>query len=588
MIAKIRDRFHPFKEKSVFYFGNQKGGRKMELSNVFALAGGLALFLYGMTMMSNGLELAAGNKLKAILEKLTTNRFLGVAVGALITAIIQSSSATTVMVVGFVNAGLMSLQNAVWVIMGANIGTTITGQLIALDITALAPVIAFIGVALIVFFKSKKLDAFGTIAAGLGILFIGMNMMSTAMEPLRSSPEFIHIVSNFENPLIGVAVGAIFTAIIQSSSASVGILQALAMSGVVTLPTAIYVLFGQNIGTCITAVLASIGTSRNAKRTTVIHLSFNMIGTAIFVLICMTTDFAYFMQSLTPTNVAAQIANVHTVFNIVTTIILLPFGKKLVDFTFIILPKKKDKEAQMTLKHLDFSIFTNDYHIGTSAIANTQLFNESQNMLDVAIENVRKSFELIISYKEEKYEQLLRNEEYIDYLNREIVDFTTSAISNELSLEGSQAIALFVKVSADIERIGDHAINIAKRARLLHEEDKHFSDEAVEEIGMMSNLCTNILDELKIINYDEFKNIVDKVDVIEEHIDKTHHQFSVNQLLRLKEKKCTTENSVIYTKILTDFERIGDHGLNIAESFYKIRKAVAAMKLIKEEVEKNS
>ncbi|MBM6798405.1 Na/Pi cotransporter family protein, partial [Coprobacillus cateniformis] len=295
----------------------------MELSNVFALAGGLALFLYGMTMMSNGLELAAGNKLKAILEKLTTNRFLGVAVGALITAIIQSSSATTVMVVGFVNAGLMSLQNAVWVIMGANIGTTITGQLIALDITALAPVIAFIGVALIVFFKSKKLDAFGTIAAGLGILFIGMNMMSTAMEPLRSSPEFIHIVSNFENPLIGVAVGAIFTAIIQSSSASVGILQALAMSGVVTLPTAIYVLFGQNIGTCITAVLASIGTSRNAKRTTVIHLSFNMIGTAIFVLICMTTDFAYFMQSLTPTNVAAQIANVHTVFNIVTTIILL-------------------------------------------------------------------------------------------------------------------------------------------------------------------------------------------------------------------------------------------------------------------------
>ena len=588
MIAKIRDRFHPFKEKSVFYFGNQKGGRKMELSNVFALAGGLALFLYGMTMMSNGLELAAGNKLKAILEKLTTNRFLGVAVGALITAIIQSSSATTVMVVGFVNAGLMSLQNAVWVIMGANIGTTITGQLIALDITALAPVIAFIGVALIVFFKSKKLDAFGTIAAGLGILFIGMNMMSTAMEPLRSSPEFIHIVSNFENPLIGVAVGAIFTAIIQSSSASVGILQALAMSGVVTVPTAIYVLFGQNIGTCITAVLASIGTSRNAKRTTVIHLSFNMIGTAIFVLICMTTDFAYFMQSLTPTNVAAQIANVHTVFNIVTTIILLPFGKKLVDFTFIILPKKKDKEAQMTLKHLDFSIFTNDYHIGTSAIANTQLFNESQNMLDVAIENVRKSFELIISYKEEKYEQLLRNEEYIDYLNREIVDFTTSAISNELPLEGSQAIALFVKVSADIERIGDHAINIAKRARLLHEEDKHFSDEAVEEIGMMSNLCTNILDELKIINYDEFKNIVDKVDVIEEHIDKTHHQFSVNQLLRLKEKKCTTENSVIYTKILTDFERIGDHGLNIAESFYKIRKAVAAMKLIKEEVEKNS
>ena len=314
----------------------------MELTNIFALAGGLALFLYGMTMMSNGLEMAAGNRMKAILEKLTANRFLGVAVGAFITAIIQSSSATTVMVVGFVNAELMSLQSAIWVIMGANIGTTITGQLIALDISALAPIIAFIGVALIVFFKSKKLDAIGNIIAGLGILFMGMSIMSDAMTPLRDSPEFVNIVSNFSNPLVGVLVGAVFTAIIQSSSASVGILQALAMSGVVTLPTAIYVLFGQNIGTCITAVLASIGTSRNAKRTTIIHLMFNVIGTIIFVIISMTTGFAAFMQSLTPTNVSAQIANVHTVFNIVTTMILLPFGKQLAAITYIILPEKAE------------------------------------------------------------------------------------------------------------------------------------------------------------------------------------------------------------------------------------------------------
>ena len=319
----------------------------MELTNIFSLLGGLALFLYGMTMMSNGLELAAGNKMKSILEKLTTNRFLGVAVGALITAIIQSSSATTVMIVGFVNAGLMQLKNAVWVIMGANIGTTITGQLIALDITALAPIIAFIGVVLIAFFKSKKLDAIGEIIAGLGILFMGMEMMSTAMAPLRESAEFASIVANFQNPLIGILVGAVFTAIIQSSSASVGILQALAMSGVVTLPSAIYVLFGQNIGTCITAVLASIGTNRNAKRTTIIHLSFNIIGTIIFVIISMTTPFAAFMASLTPTNVAAQIANVHTVFNVVTTIILLPIGTKLVDLSFIILPEKPELEGKM-------------------------------------------------------------------------------------------------------------------------------------------------------------------------------------------------------------------------------------------------
>ncbi|MFR2445729.1 MAG: Na/Pi cotransporter family protein, partial [Thomasclavelia spiroformis] len=385
----------------------------MKLTDIFAMCGGLALFLYGMTMMSNGLELAAGNKMKSILEKLTTNRFLGVIVGALITAVIQSSSATTVMVVGFVNAGLMNLTNAVWVIMGANIGTTITGQLIAIDITALAPIIAFVGIAMIVFFKSKKMDAFGTIIGGLGILFMGMEMMSNAMVPLRSSPDFIRIVSTFENPFIGILVGAVFTAIIQSSSASVGILQALAKSGVVTLPSAIYVLFGQNIGTCITAVLASIGTGRNAKRTTIIHLSFNLIGTIIFVTISMLLPFADFVQSLTPGNIPAQIANVHTVFNVVTTILLLPFGTKLVTLAFKILPEKDGLEDKLTTKYLDSSIFTNDFHIGTSAIVSTQLFNETQNMVNVVQKNVQRSFELIVDYDEEKHKELLKDEEYI-------------------------------------------------------------------------------------------------------------------------------------------------------------------------------
>lgn len=560
----------------------------MELTNIFSLLGGLALFLYGMTMMSNGLELAAGNKMKSILEKLTSNRFLGVAVGALITAIIQSSSATTVMVVGFVNAGLMQLTNAVWVIMGANIGTTITGQLIALDITALAPIIAFVGVVLIAFFKSKTLDAFGEIIAGLGILFMGMEMMSTAMAPLRNSPEFASLVANFQNPLIGILVGAVFTAIIQSSSASVGILQALAMSGVVTLPSAIYVLFGQNIGTCITAVLAAIGTNRNAKRTTIIHLSFNIIGTIIFVIISLVTPFATFMASLTPTNPAAQIANVHTLFNVVTTIVLLPVGTKLVDLSFLILPEKPELEGKMELKYLDFNIFTNDYHIGTSAIANTQLFNETQNMLEVAIDNVRKSFELLIDFKEDKYEKLQKNEDYINFLNKNIVEFTTNAISTEFPVEGAQAIGLFMKISSDIERIGDHAMNIAQRAKALYKDDRHFSHEAMDEIGIMSSLCVNILDELKIMNYDEFSGIVDKVDVIEENIDKTHHQFTINQLVRLKDKKCTTENSVVYTKILTDFERIGDHGLNIAKGFYKAREAMKAMKMMKPEMVEDS
>lgn len=555
----------------------------MKLTNLFSMLGGLALFLYGMDMMSNGLEMAAGDKMKTILEKLTSNRILGVLVGALVTAIIQSSSATTVMVVGFVNSGLMSLTSAVWVIMGANIGTTITGQLIAIDITAIAPLIAFIGVAMIVFFKSQKLDAIGGVIGGLGILFIGMETMSSAMVPLRTMPEFVGLISKFQNPFIGILVGALFTALIQSSSASVGILQALAKSGVMTLSSSIYVLFGQNIGTCITSVLASIGTSKNAKRTTVIHLSFNIIGTVLFVTISMLFPFADLVQSLTPSNVAAQIANVHTIFNVTTTLLLLPIGTRLVNLACRILPDSEEDQQDMQLKYLDFSIFDNDYHIGTSAIANTQLFNETQHMLNVANHNVKRAFELLDHYDEEKYIRLQKDEEYINYLNQQVINFTTAVISHEFQAESSQSIVLFLKLSSDLERIGDHAMNIAARAQKLAKDDTHFSEDALKEIGIMESLCNNILDELIIMDYDEFKYIVDKVDVMEDNIDKTQHQFAVNQLIRLKEKKCTTENSVIYTKILTDFERIGDHGLNIAESLYHIRKIMKQLKMIKPE-----
>ena len=298
----------------------------MTLTDFMGLLGGLALFLYGMQMMSVGLEAAAGNKMKQILERLTANRFLGVLVGAVITAVIQSSSATTVMVVGFVNSGMMTLRQAVWIIMGANIGTTITGQLIALDVGAIAPLIAFLGVAIVVFSKNEKLHHIGNIFAGLGILFIGMDMMSAAMKPLADSEEFVSLLTKFENPLLGILAGMIFTALIQSSSASVGILQALAGIGDIGLNIAAFVLFGQNIGTCITALLASIGTSRNAKRTTVIHISFNVIGTIIFTILCLSTPLVAMVQGWTPNNASAQIANLHTLFNIVTTILLLPFA----------------------------------------------------------------------------------------------------------------------------------------------------------------------------------------------------------------------------------------------------------------------
>ena len=324
----------------------------MQMTDFLGLLGGLALFLYGMQMMSSGLEAAAGSRMKQILERLTANRFLGVLVGALITAVIQSSSATTVMVVGFVNAGMMTLNQAVWIIMGANIGTTVTGLLIALDVGELAPLFAFVGVALVVFVKKPQLQHVGQILAGLGVLFIGMDMMSGAMSPLRESESFINLMSTFSNPLLGILAGTGFTAVIQSSSASVGILQALANSGVIQLSSAVFVLFGQNIGTCVTAVLASIGTSRSAKRTTLIHLMFNIIGTIIFTSLFITFpiahvidgtivlpgEFGQTLSNILPSSPAAQIAMVHTSFNIITTILLLPLGNYLAKAATRILP----------------------------------------------------------------------------------------------------------------------------------------------------------------------------------------------------------------------------------------------------------
>lgn len=320
----------------------------MEYKDFFALLGGLALFLYGMHQMSEGLNRAAGNHMKQFLERLTKNRFMGVAAGTIVTAVIQSSSAVTVMVVGFVNSGMMTLRQAVWIIMGANIGTTITGQLIALDAGAVAPLVAFVGVAVVVFAKGEKAGYLGEVVAGMGILFLGMEMMSAAMQPLGESEAFLAAMTRFSHPLFGILAGTVFTAVIQSSSASVGILQTLAECGAIGFSGAVYVLFGQNIGTCITAILASIGTGRNAKRTTIIHLAFNIIGTVVFTAVCMLFPFAEWVEGLTPGRPAAQIANMHTIFNIGTTLLLLPAGDMLARMAERILPDEKRGAEDLT------------------------------------------------------------------------------------------------------------------------------------------------------------------------------------------------------------------------------------------------
>ncbi|MBP1582020.1 MAG: Na/Pi cotransporter family protein, partial [Oscillospiraceae bacterium] len=393
----------------------------MQISDFIGLLGGLALFLYGMNMMSTGLEAAAGDKMKSILEKLTSNRILGVVVGAVVTAIIQSSSATTVMVVGFVNSGLMTLNQAVWVIMGANIGTTITGQLVALDVGAIAPLVCFAGVAIITFMKNPKLHHWASIAAGLGMLFIGMDMMSASMAPLRDSELFVNIVSTFSNPLVGIIVGAVFTALIQSSSASVGILQALAMSGVVHMDTAIFVLFGQNIGTCITSVLASIGTSRAAKRTTYIHLMFNLIGTALFTIIAIVFPLVPFIEKLSPGDVTKQIANTHTIFNICTTLLLLPLGNYMAKLTYKILPiVPEETPTEMHLQYLDDAALMNSGSTGSSMLHISMLKQEVLRMLSMAKEAVVMGYDAVMNNDSSKLAEAEKLEEYLDYLNKEI------------------------------------------------------------------------------------------------------------------------------------------------------------------------
>lgn len=544
----------------------------MKLTDILQLIGGLSLFLYGMKMMSEGLEATSGNRLKQLLEKLTTNPILGVLVGAGITAVIQSSSATTVMVVGFVNSGIMQLSQAVWVIMGANIGTTITGQLIALDIGVIAPIFALAGVVLCVFVKSKKLNHIGEIIAGLGVLFIGMGLMGDAMNPLRSYPPFINLMTRFSNPLIGILAGMIFTAIIQSSSASIGILQTLASAGLIPLSSSVFVLFGQNIGTCITAVLASIGTNRNAKRTTILHLLFNVIGTFIFVGICLLTPFTNLVASFTPTNPSAQIANMHTIFNIVTTLLLLPFGYKLADLSRRLLPDVEEENGEMRLKFIDQRFLLKEHSIGSAAIAITQIQQELFRMYAMARENVILSFEAVEKPDNFSIEKIEETEEYIDYLNSEISKYISHVVAFDMPAKDGEIVSSLFRITGNIERIGDHAMNIAEYAKMFADKGLSFSQYALEEVQAMKTISLDALDVIYHNKFTETQAALAAIEVAEAKIDEMNYTYRQNQLDRLKMGACTSEACVIYSEMLTDFERIGDHMLNIAQEYAKIEQ----------------
>ena len=527
----------------------------MSISNIFSLFGGLALFLFGMNMMSDGLEAAAGNKMKEILEKITANRFLGVLVGALITAVIQSSSATTVMVVGFVNTGLMTLKQAVWIIMGANIGTTITGQLIALDVGELAPLMAFIGVAITMFSKNEKHHHYANILAGLGILFIGMDMMSGAMKPLRDVPEFVNLLTSFSNPILGILAGAVFTAIIQSSSASVGILQALASSGAIGLNSAAFVLFGQNIGTCITALISSLGANTNAKRTTILHISFNVIGTIIFTIACISLPVVSLVESLTPGNVPTQIANLHTIFNIVTSILLIPFGEYLVKIAeFVLKDKEETHNANFGMEHL-----------GSSLITHEEARHELVYMLALARNNVSNALGMYLE-NGVTYDDIHNQERLVDKVNKQITAYITKAMIHEKNEEGAQSFTGYFSMASDIERISDHALNIAGYLKTLEEKELHFSNIAIEEIKLMQETCDEMFDV--ILHEDQNYGIMyETVSAYEQKIDDMTKEYRNNMFDRIRQGSCSDETSVLFSQILTDFERIGDHALNIVEEY---------------------
>ncbi|OLR59682.1 Na/Pi-cotransporter [Anaerostipes sp. 494a] len=544
----------------------------MNSTIILGLLGGLALFLYGMQMMSAGLESAAGDKMKEILERLTSNRFLGVLVGAVITAVIQSSSATTVMAVGFVNSGMMTLNQAVWIIMGANIGTTITGQLIALDVGAMAPLIAFIGVAMIVFMKNPKIQYIGQIFAGLGILFIGMNMMGDAMVPLRDFPPFINLMTRFSNPAVGILAGMVFTALIQSSSASVGILQALALSGVISLRNAAFVLFGQNIGTCITAVLASIGTERNAKRTTIIHLLFNIIGTVIFTVVCLVFPLTDYVAAFSGSSITRQIANMHTLFNITTSILLIPFGNQLAVLAVKILPEKEEeKEHHKHLKYMKEVDTSVDATIGTAAIYMEGMKKEISRMLEMARINVEKSFQACLQGNSQSIDDVEKREEYIDYLNKEISRAISKMMIHETNEKNSKNIGSYFDITGNIERIGDHAVNICDYTKLIEENNIKFSDESLAEIEEMRMICAGMFRAVQEITTDD-ATWLEAIHDSENYVDEKTEEFYQKHLERIKRGECNDEACIIFSEMLTDFERIGDHIWNVAKQIGKIKE----------------
>ncbi|MEG0978690.1 MAG: Na/Pi cotransporter family protein [Oscillospiraceae bacterium] len=544
----------------------------MDYSNILLLLCGLGLFLYGMSLMGDGLELAAGSSMKALIGKLTNNRFSALLLGCGVTALIQSSSATTVMVVGFVNARLMTLTQAVGVIMGANIGTTITGQIIAFNTTILSYIFIILGSFLAAFSSKKKYKYIGYIFTGLGLLFIGLQFMSKSMEPLREVEWFTNLLVSFKNPLIGIFAGMLFTAVIQSSSASVGILQAFAMQGLIGIEGSVYVILGINIGTCVTTILSCLKTNRNAKRAAVIHLLFNVIGMAILIPIIYFIPIIPTITALSPGNVVRQIANTHTIFNIIASFALFPFANWLVKLSKIIVKGEDEETTEMKLEYVDDLIFE------APSVAIEALQKEIHRMSDLAYSNLTAAVDCFCEKKQftqndqQKFED---KEKLLNYMNAELTRYLAKASSLELNDRDILKVAAFMRVIGDIERIGDHAENILEYSQIRDDNKLKFSSNAFDEINTMMDKVKVIIEEsmqmfLKDEQDDELKS---KIYAEEQEVDDLTDEYRNRHIKRLSNGECSPQSSMIFADLLTDLERVADHAINIGFVYFEVDTA---------------
>lgn len=541
----------------------------MNLFDVLTLIGGLSLFLFGMNIMGQALERKAGNKLKDLLAKMTNSKFKGFLTGLVITAVIQSSSATTVMVVGFVNSGLMTLRQAINVIMGANIGTTITSWILSLgDIdgssilitllkpTSFTPILALVGIIFYMFLKDDSKKDIGSILLGFATLMFGMDTMSNAVSGLANVPGFSNLFILFTNPLLGVLVGAVLTAIIQSSSASVGILQALSSTGQVTYGAAVPIIMGQNIGTCVTCLLSSIGTNKNARRAAVVHLLFNTIGTVVILtLFCIIKTFVY-IPLLSEQASMFGIALTHSIFNVLCVMILLPMSALLEKLALRIIPDDKIKEKY---DELDTRLFV------TPTLALAQAKSSLSDMADTSRKAITMALKSVNNYSDKLYEDILKqedkNDRYEDKIGTYLVDLSSK---NNLSESESKEVSKMLKIIGDLERIADHAINIGQASRELRDKNLSLSEDAIKEMDNMLNAVKECVDLSLLAFEKDDLSIALKVPPLEEVIDELKAKLRANHIDRVKRRQCSIEAGFIWSDLLTNLERVGDHCNNIA------------------------